>query len=473
MKLFESIQFRIVVAYTALIITAMGAIGIYLITSLTSENDSISADDRIFFVMAFIMFVALFSIAMGIFIANRTSKSVKAVTTATIKLADGDFNQRVQAISSDETRSLVEAFNNMAGSVRTVVTDLSSERNKLSALLNTMGDGVILIRKLFFVRQGEGLIELMNASAEKLLGVEPLSSIGKRFTETVKDDALQKLVYNAMETNEHQNGDVELTNPVRHISANVTPLGSENGNGALLTLHDLTRIRQVDIIRKQFVSNVSHELRSPLAAIQAMVETLADGALEEPKTAKEFIARIHAEIERMNNIVADLLDLSELDNDEQKLELASLDMVPLIRQSIHSIESQASTKRISVVEDLPEGLPQVLGQQSKLRQVLDNLLDNAVKFTPPKGIIKVSAYPYGETVRTAIEDNGIGIPEDAQSHVFERFFRADSSRSYKGTGLGLAIVKHIIQAHRGDIDFDSEPERGTVFHFDIPLYKQI
>ncbi|MBI4338139.1 MAG: HAMP domain-containing protein [Chloroflexi bacterium] len=405
--------------------------------------------------------VTVLSLALGYFLARRTSRSVRSVTEAARRLAAGALEQRVEALSSDETQELANAFNRMATTLRDMIRDLSGERNKLAAVLDTMADGVVVI-------QSEGQIELVNRAAEELLSLSPRGVVGGRFMEVVRDHDLQRLVSRSLETRQRQHGEVELFHRRRFFSAIATPLARGGPSGTLLTLHDLTRIREVETTRKEFVSNVSHELRSPLASVKAMVETLEDGAVEEQQVARDFIRRIHREVDRMIGMVEDLLDLSRLESGQATLHLSPVDLRPLLDEVRAQFQERADSKQITVDIVLPEALPRVLGEEEKLRQVLANLLDNALKFTPERGSVTLSAKAGDRVVKVSVKDNGIGIPEEHLPHIFERFYKVDRSRRDGGSGLGLAIVKHIVRAHGGEVAVESREGEGSTFSFTVP-----
>ncbi len=235
-----------------------------------------------------------------------------------------------------------------------------------------------------------------------------------------------------------------------------------------MVLHDLTRIRRVDVTRKQFVSNVSHELRSPLAAINAMVETLEDGALEDSSVSKEFIRRIHHDVDRMRDIVEELLELSRLESGHFSLELTDVDPIELIQEIKSVFQEQANNRQISLNLIADDNLQSIRCERGKIYQVLYNLVDNSLKFTPEGGNIQISTTIGNDGVVFEVSDTGIGIPLEDQPHVFERFYRVNSSRQYRGTGLGLSIARHIVEAHGGTISLTSSDGNGSVFGFNIP-----
>ncbi len=405
--------------------------------------------------------VALLSIGLGYYLARRTSRSIRSVTEAARRLAGGDLEHRVEALAADETQELANAFNRMAAALREVVQGLSGERNKLSAVLDTMADGVVVIRS-------EGRVELVNRAAEELLQLTGQQGVGRRFIEAVRDHELQRLVSLSVETGKQHHGEVGLLPGRRYVSVVATPLMGDQPPGVLLTLHDLSRMRQVETTRREFVSNVSHELRTPIASLKAMVETLESGALDEPQVAKDFVRRIHGEIDRLSAMVAELLDLSRLESGQLRLQPVPLDLGPVVDEVTAQLQARAKAKGINVEVALPEGLPRVMGEEDKLRQVLANLLDNALKFTSKGGTVKVLAGERGRSVEVSVSDTGIGIPEEHLPHIFERFYKVDRSRRDGGTGLGLSIVKHIVQAHGGEVWVESREGEGSTFTFTVP-----
>ena len=414
--------------------------------------------------------VTLLSLTLGYLLARRTSRSVHSMTEAAIRLSSGDLNQHVEAMSSDETKELAKAFNRMSEALRKMVGDLSIEKNKLSTVLDTMADGVIVLQTLFYFRPGEGIIELINPAAEQLLALRSGVTLGARFIETINNPDLQALVSDALSTNKPQTGEVELTQPRRYLSAIATPLSRDHHAGVLITLHDLTQTRQVDATRRQFVSNASHEIRSPLASIKAMAETLEDGAIEETSVAKEFVSRIHRDIDRMTNIVNDLLELSLLESNQANLTSTPMDITGLLTQIRGEFWPQCKDKSISLTLQGLDSIPHVLAEKARIHQVLLNLLNNALKFTPEGGSIHIHIESEGNVVKIEVSDTGIGIPEEHQPHIFERFYRVDSSRTYQGTGLGLSIAKHIIEFYGGAIWVTSIAGNGSKFSFTLPTH---
>ena len=403
----------------------------------------------------------VFAVLIGYGVASRTSRSIGALTEGARQLTAGELDYRVQAQGRDETQELAQAFNRMAVSLRNLVRDLSVERGKLTAVLNTMADGVVVI-------DGSGRIVLVNHAAEESLNLTGGDVLDRRFTEIIRDHNLQQLVARCTEQREVQHEEVEIPQWQRYLSVITTPLAEHGDSSVLLTMHDLTRIRQVETTRREFVSNVSHELRGPLAAVKILAESLASGALKEKKRAKDFLRRIDSEVDRMAAMVNELMELSRIESEQSGLQHAPLDLHPFIDALREEHYERTEKRKIALEIALPEHLPQVRGDEEKLRQVFDNLLSNALKFTPEDGRISLSARQENGKVCLRVADTGVGIPRKHLPHIFERFYKVDRSRHSEGFGLGLAIVKHIVQAHGGEIHAESAEGQGTTFTVILP-----
>jgi two-component system phosphate regulon sensor histidine kinase PhoR len=249
--------------------------------------------------------------------------------------------------------------------------------------------------------------------------------------------------------------------------ASVADESSGPPDGCVIIFHDMTDIRRTEKMRRDFVANVSHELRTPLSAITGYSETLLDGAMADPDDCREFIQVIHRHSLRLTQLVGDLLDLSKLESPDYQPELAPVSLQGLIQQAFLLVEDKALEKGIHISVEIREPLPRVMAESSSMQQVLTNLLDNAIKYTPPQGRVVISAFRAAETgkIRVDVKDNGIGIEPKYQSRIFERFYRVDKARSRDlgGTGLGLSIVKHIVQLHGGEIRVESAVNQGSTF----------
>lgn len=407
------------------------------------------------------LIVAMLSVGIGYILFRRTARSVRDVADGARRLAQGDLEHRVTPTASDETQELAEAFNTMANTIRRMLRDMSAESGKLTAMLDTMEDGVVVI-------EADGAITLLNSAAELLLDIGARDAVGARLVEVLRDHEIQQTASLALSSGRIQQAEVEILPQRRFLKAIATPLSGASGAGSagiLLTLHDLSGVRQVETTLREFVTNVSHELRSPLASVKAMVETLQEGALEHPSAARNFLDRINRDVDRMNDMVEDLLELSRLESGRQQPNLAPLDLSALVAEVVAEYADRAPG--VDVRAQLPDAAALALGESAQIRQALVNLLENALKNTP-SGSITVSVDNCESQCCVRVSDSGVGIPREHLPHVFERFYKVDRARRDGGSGLGLAIVQHIVQMHGGEVGVESEEGAGSVFTFSVP-----
>jgi two-component system phosphate regulon sensor histidine kinase PhoR len=296
---------------------------------------------------------------------------------------------------------------------------------------------------------------------------------GKKPIEVLRNVEIQEIADNVLEMKEAvETREISMLLPDEKIlMVHATPMIREGSvDGAVFVFHDMTELRRLENIRKDFVANVSHELRTPVANIKGYAETLLDGAMKDERHAEEFIRIIQADSDRLAQLVEDLLDLSKIESGKLTLKLAPRSVGNTAARVMRQLGKQAEAKKINMKEDIRQGLPDVMADETLISQVLFNLIDNAIKYTPDGGRIEVRARDAGDFVRVDVEDTGVGIMEKDLPRIFERFYRVDKARSRQmgGTGLGLSIVKHIVQEHGGEVSVQSVPGKGSVFSFTIP-----
>ena len=435
-------------------------VGVARASRITSEIDSqnVSLVIGIIFSSAIVL---ILSVGLAYFLAQSASRSMEAAADGARRFANGDLDYRMDTSSYPGAEELAEAFNQMASTITDQIRNLTTESNQLSVILDTMADGVIVVNS-------NGQVELMNLSAEWMLESPNREADRIQLAEVVRDHGILQLVSEARATRQTRQAELELVHRRRFLNVIATPLSEGSDEGVLLTLQDVTSLWQVETTRREFVSNVSHELRSPLAAIRAMTETLQDGALNDTDTAQDFLTRILNDTQRMTTMVNELLELSRLESGQAPIHLAPVSLESVVAEIESRFDVSPDHERLKLETNVPDGIPLVMGEADKLNQVLANLVENAVKVTGDGGLISISANATDRWVEVKVSDNGIGIAREHLPHVFERFYKVDRSRRDGGTGLGLAIAKHLVQAHGGDIKVESVEGEGSAFSFTLP-----
>jgi two-component system phosphate regulon sensor histidine kinase PhoR len=405
---------------------------------------------------------ALAAALLAVFIAGPVTQPVRQLTKVAERMAEGDLDARLFPTSRDEVGQLTRAFNHMADQIRAQVSSLAEERGRLAAVLDHMADGVL-------ITDGNGQVQLVNAAAARLLDTSEEQALGRTFAQVAPYHPLIELWKDCREQSEEQVGTVEVSLQGLFLQAIVTPFEEADIEGYLVILQDLTRIRRLETVRRDFISNISHELRTPLAGLKALVETLHGGAIKDRPAAKRFLKRMDAEVDTLTQIVEELLELSRIESGLAPLRLVPIPIAEVVIPPVDRLRPQAERAGLEfTISTLPE-VPQVLADDERARQVLTNLVHNAVKFTPPGGRITVAARPTGEEVVFSVQDTGVGIPAEDLPRIFERFYKADQARTGGGTGLGLAIAKHVVQGHGGRIWAESVEGQGSTFYFTLPV----
>jgi two-component system phosphate regulon sensor histidine kinase PhoR len=405
-----------------------------------------------------ILVIGVFVVAVvtGAFVIETMRRSLRELTTATQGVVR-DPSRRVPAIaasSDDEARQLGEWVNFLAEDAERSHRALARDRALLSALADGTTQGVIAV-------DDDHKIELLNDAAREMLGVSS-SPVGEPLIEFVRLPQLfELLAADAVSTAE-----VQLANNRRALIKVAQKWGSE---GRVLLLEDVTTVRRLENVRRDFIANVSHELRTPVAVIRANAETLLSGAKDDPVMGPRLMDGLHRNAERLARILADLLDLSRLDAGQYRLELNHVSLRTAVEQSMTAIETNAQARGVKV--NIAVGDFAVKADPKALDQILVNLIDNAVKYTRTEGNVWVEAKPDEGGVRIEVRDDGPGIADKHRERVFERFYRADSSRSREagGTGLGLSIVKHLVESMDGEVGVEPNQPHGSIFWLRLPL----
>ena len=400
------------------------------------------------------------------FIVRITTRRIREVTQASRKIAAGDLKQDIQIHSRDEAGELGKAFNEMAGNIRKLVEGISTEQSKLDTVLSNMADGVIVTDK-------EGNISLANHAAEKLFGFRAEAIISKTVIEVTHDHEIDNLAKRCLAREEQLNSQIELTSAGKYLRVIAIPITGKILSGCLLLLQDLTEMRNLQTMRQELVGNISHDLRTPLAGIKIMVETLRDGAIDDKNAVIDFLTRIENEVDRLTQMVSELTELSRIEAGSTELNKENLNLNELINEAVIQLRPLADKQRITLNPVLSDTLPSAKVDRDRLSQTITNLIHNAIKFNRSGGSVTITTSSDDKTITVKVIDTGIGIPKANLPHVFERFYKADKSRTNSGSGLGLAIAKHTIEAHGGTITAQSEEGNGSTFSFTIPLNPEI
>jgi two-component system phosphate regulon sensor histidine kinase PhoR len=406
-------------------------------------------------------------LAVGLFLSRRVTRPVTEMQSIARWMAEGDFAQRVPISGTDEIAELGRTLNLMAERLNEKIQDLEGERTKVAAILDSMVEGVIAIDQ-------RGRILLMNHAARSIFDLGREQVEGRPLLAIIRHKAILDLVMDGPQpaADAARRREIELGPPVdRILDAHASAMAlAPSGRGTLLVLHDVTELRRLERVRTEFVANVSHELRTPLTSIRGYLETLLDGALDEPANARRFLEIAHTHAERLSRLVDDLLQLSDIEMGKLILKPAPLILHDVAADVIAFFEKQATRKRLILLNHVPLDL-RVQADWDRLTQILVNLVDNAMKYTPEQGQITLGASSGAHGfVNVWVADTGIGIPSIDLPRITERFYRVDKARSRElgGTGLGLAIVKHLVQAHGGELWLESELGKGTSVHFSLP-----
>jgi len=451
------------------------------------------------------LLATLGAVILALVIAESTARPVRELTEVVKRVTEGELGARLLPTTRDEVGTLTGAFNQMSDRLRGTIAKLVEERNRLTTVLDNMADGVV-------ITDGRGRVRLINPAAGRLLGVAEEAALGRPFAQVARDHRIIGLWQQCYEQRREQFEPVEVSQRGLFLQAIVTPLQGAGPQASLVIFQDLTRVRRLETVRRDFISNISHELRTPLASLKALVETLRDGAMEDPPAARRFLNRMDVEVDALAQIVQELLELSRIESGQVPLRLASVSIDDVVTPSVERLRPQAARADLQLTVDLPPDLPPILADLERVQQVVTNLVHNAIKFTPAGGNVRVVGLQFeiaddgdvqsgsyrlngtearsmsaasavsggelpdmepdllssGDWVAIAVEDTGVGIPAVDLPRIFERFYKADRARSGGGTGLGLAIAKHIVQAHDGRIWAQSVEGKGSTFYVAFP-----
>ena len=401
-----------------------------------------------------------------VLVSHNFSDRIERLTAFSQRVAEGDFRLQPSEGTGDALDVLSDSLNQTATRLDRTIRTLTEERNLSSAILGSMVEGVLVVN-------AAQRVVFANRSFAAILGLSVPPQAGTGLVEWVRQTELLEAVRKVLLGEPLVQSEIVTGTLRQHFfAATVASVGTTGTDGAVLVLHDITDLRKLERVRRDFVANVSHEFRTPLTAIQGFAETLLAGAMDDPQNRGRFLEIILEHSRRLARLTEDLLMLSKMDADRLEFETRRIPIGPFIDSCIETAQPRARDKDLRLSVKLAEKIPDIAGDRRRLTEVLQNLLDNAIQYTPAGGQITVSAGVADSAVVFTVSDTGIGIPQAEQPRIFERFYRVDVARSRQvgGTGLGLAIAKHLVEGHGGRIWVESEIGQGSQFHFSVPIF---
>ncbi len=411
-------------------------------------------------------FILLIAGGISLLFSRSFTTRVERLKDFSRRVAEGDFRPLPRDSSGDALGALGLSLNRTAARLDHTIQTLTEERNLSSAILGSMVEGVAVVN-------GSERLVFANPGFAEILGLDVPPTSGSALVEVVRQTELLEAVRQVLGGEPRVQSEI-VTGTLRqhYFAITVAAVRAGETSGAVVVLHDITELRKLERVRRDFVANVSHEFRTPLTAIQGFAETLLAGAIDDSQNRTRFLEIILEHSRRLARLTEDLLMLSKMDAERLELEIRRLSVSQLIESCLETAQRRGAEKDLRISVNLPQNLPDIAGDRRRLAEVLQNLLDNAIQYTLPGGQIIVSAKSLEEEIILTVSDTGIGIPKADQPRIFERFYRVDVARSREagGTGLGLAIAKHLVEVHGGRLWVDSEVGQGSQFHFSVPFF---
>jgi two-component system phosphate regulon sensor histidine kinase PhoR len=400
------------------------------------------------------------------FLVGRMKTQITELAQAAEAIAAGSYSQHVAVRRFDEIGNLATSIQRMSNQIDDRIRELRDRNDQLAAVLGGTIEGVIAI-------DDQMKIVFSNEAAAAMLQFSSVAATGRSLIAIVRDDTLLRAVRQAMSSREVVKAEITTVKDQRRTFAvSVTPLPGNPCPGVVAVLYDLTELRRLETLRQEFVANVSHELKTPLSSIKAYAETLKEGALYDPNNNLRFVQRIEEQADRLQELILDVISLARIESGQQRYEATEVVIDQVVQECLDSRREYAATKQVSLAVHPSETPTPIRIDVKALRQILDNLIDNAIKYTPAGGAVTVQWHAQDESVLLEVVDTGIGIAPDEQLRIFERFYRVDRARSRElgGTGLGLSIVKHLVQFCNGTVGVRSQLGQGSTFWLRLPMH---
>lgn len=424
-------------------------------------------NDMVWFYALLTFLVALLlSVLISIRISSSITKPLNELILASNEIANGNYTKKIKANNGDELGKLALSFNEMSSRLDLTMTDLHNKKIELESIVGSMTNGLVAVNRNL-------QIILVNPAARKFFAIdEDIEITGKTITQQIRNNQVNKILKETIELNESLECEVTLGNKTLHIITGPirSKTSSTTNSGGIVFIQDITKMRKLEQLRTEFVSNVTHELKTPITSIRGFIETLKNGAINNPDVAGRFLDIIDIEAERLYALIEDILQLSEIETRQKDIELEDISLKELIKEVFAVLQPIADEKGISLhYSGVKEGLV-IKANKNRMKQLFLNLVDNGIKYNTPQGSVVITAFREKGKIVISVKDTGIGIPAEHSTRIFERFYRVDKGRSRDkgGTGLGLSIVKHIVNLYNGDIKVNSEVDKGTEFIIQLP-----
>lgn len=461
---------RLLITLITLISTVLVGLGILLgqifkIDFLDSLNETLQLE--IWWSLLIILGIAVVVIIfLGLRITSRYTKPIKAATEVAIELANGNYRARTKVDRLDNAGMLGTSINMLAENLQELTKAHEMQQDRLTALIENMGSGLVLI-------DSRGYINLINKGYSDIFHVKTTDYLSKLYYEVIDDEEICSIVADVFRTEQMVSKQLHIPLVIERkyfVVYGIPIIGTNNvWKGVLLVFHDITELKKLEQMRKDFVANVSHELKTPVTSIKGFTETLLDGAMNNQETLEAFLSIILKESDRLQSLIHDLLELSKIEQQGFELTLQQVDLHPMLEEVIALLSGKAEAKNVALEFYSKQKHVLINVDFDRLKQVFINLIGNAITYTPSGGNVKIILLDYERNVRIHVKDSGVGIKKEEIPRIFERFYRVDRDRSRNsgGTGLGLAIVKHLVEAHHGKISVKSDVGEGSEFILEL------
>jgi two-component system phosphate regulon sensor histidine kinase PhoR len=472
---------RFLVSYSGVVMICAALFALFLLFQLKAELSvlmigmSASADeaitaaiktrlhDHVLLIAVILVGGILIDVSLAFFLSRRTTKPLAQMIGVSEAMLEGRYDQRVLALPTDEMGLLGRTLNRLSGELTAKIETLSLERAQFKTILANMIEGIICVDE-------QGSIMFCNEAAYRLFDLSKSDVRGMRLTDVSGFSQLGDVIDDAWGQSEAVSRELvlrrgEMVHGKLFLQVQASPFQSDSAAGVIVVVQDITKVRRLEKMRRDFVANVSHEIKTPLTAIRGYVETLISDGVDDQELTTRFLEKVDRNAKRLNSLVSDILTLAKIEDEEQNLAVVPVAWDTIVQHVASNFEDLCRERNLHLEVRIDQADMQVLGEREAMTQVLDNLVSNAIRYTPAGGSVAVSISQSAGQVVLAVRDTGIGIPKKYQTRIFERFYRIDKARSRDagGTGLGLAIVKHLVASMGGTVDVESEVGQGSVF----------